>query len=139
MTIRIDTARNRITGTTDRLNIIRNELADLHLLATDRAAAAERLHVHGGDQDYALDSHGDPRARAAYEHLAAVTLPICDLLDEAIRDALKVLRDGDSPRPRTRRTIDAAEHLEALTAQQRRRARGEYTPVPGYPQPTSRT
>lgn len=140
MTIRIDTARNRLDRTIERLQHTRAEIDDLHVLAYDRRAAAERLGVHGGDPTAVgidLDTHGDRRAREVLGYLLELSAVVCDLLDDTIRDSRRVLTDGDSPRPRTRRTIDSTELKEALDAQIRRRNRGEYSPLRRYPQPSA--
>ena len=134
---RIDTVRNRITTTRDLLTAIHNELEDLHVLAYDRRAAAAEAPVRGGQPDWALDTHGNPHARAAYRQIAEAALNACAQLAEASHNAIRILRDhhpGDTPR--TRRLITTDELVTALAAQTRRRTnRTSYQAVPAIPQP----
>lgn len=134
---RIDTLRNRITATRELLATIHDELEDLHVLAYDRRAAAAEAPVRGGQRDWALDTHGDPHARAAYRMLAEATINACAQLAEASHNAIRVLRDhqpGDTPR--TRRLITTDELVVALAAQARRQtSRTSYQPTRAIPQP----
>lgn len=134
---RIDTVRNRITTAQQVLTTIHDELEDLHVLAYDRQVAAAEAPVRGGQRDWALDTHGDPRARAAYRQLAEATLNACAQLAEASHNAIRVLRDhqpGDTPR--TRRLITTDELVTALAAQARRQTnRTSYQPARAIPQP----
>lgn len=137
MTVRIDTLRNRISKAMDLLQTVHDELEDLHVLAYDRPAAKERAHVHGGQADYALDTHGDPKARDAYRWLSELVVLVADTLIDAGQEAVGVLREGE-PRQSSRRDKSAdvtrAEFAEALKAQERRLQRGEYSPVRRFPQ-----
>lgn len=133
---RIDTVRNRADATRQLLGTIIDELDDLHVLAYDRVTAARELAVKGGERDWALDTHGDPRARAAYRQLAESTIGACTNLAEASHNAIALLRasnPGDTPR--TRRIIATDELIEALCAQARRDERHDYTPHRAQPQP----
>lgn len=132
---RIDTVRRQIADTIHALHSISEELDDLHSLAYDRTVADRGPRVHGGHTDYALDAVGLRAARDAYRHLAELTLDRVADLEHAARKATRLLRSGEPGRPRTRRTITAAEHTEALAAQARARARGDYVPVRRHPQP----
>jgi hypothetical protein len=137
MTVRIDTLRNRIAGTRQLLEMLAEELDDLHLLAYERPAAKDEAHVAGGSRDYALDTHGDPQCRAAYRRLGDVTADACARIDASITDALQLLRQG-SPPTRTGRRLHLVELGEAIAAQTRRAARGDYTAVRRGPQPDER-
>jgi hypothetical protein len=137
---RIDTMRNRIDATISLLAMARDELEDLHVLAYERHTAASDAKVSGGARDYALDTHGDLRARDAYRRLgdAIVGGPglvgVCDLLAGAAHDMTRVLRVGQIGRNPSRR-VSALELAEALEAQAIRVKRGEYTPVRVEKQP----
>lgn len=133
-TIRIDTIRNRIAGTRELLALIYEEIQDLHLLAYERATAVSEAKVSGGSHDYALDTHGDRDARDAYRHLGDTLDRMCGQLDDAVTQALNVLRKGDSP-TRGARHLRVVELGEAITAQARRSRRGDYTPIRRGPQP----
>lgn len=134
-TIRLDTLRNQLTATTELLGMIRQELEDLHVLAYERHSAADEAKVAGGTHDYALDTHGDPRARAAYRQLGDTTADACATLATVTHDALNLLRTGNTPSTRGRRTIQLEELGNAIAAQARRASRGEYTPIRRGPQP----
>ena len=135
MTVRIDTLRNTLAGTRQLLAMVGEELDDLHLLAYERATAkTEEAHVKGGSRDYALDTHGDPKARDAYRRLGDVTADACARIDAAINDALKLLRAGDTP-VKTQRKLRLVELGEAIEAQARRIRRGDYSAVRRGPQP----
>jgi hypothetical protein len=132
---RIDTTRNRLEATRELLTMILDELDDLHCLAYERATATRDAPVRGGDHDYALDTHGDQRARAAYTDLATKTIGACTTLAEASHNAIALLREGRAPGPRMRRLIDTDELVQALAAQARRADRGDYTPHRSHVQP----
>lgn len=135
MTVRIDTARNQIAATVALLTQLGVELEDLHALAYDRPAAAERIKVSGGERDYALDTHGDPKARLVYRALGDAITNACGDIAAAAHGVSQVLRSADEDRPRTRRTISALEVAELIEARARRIARGEYSAVRHLPQP----
>lgn len=133
---RIDTMRNRLTATRELLSDVEKEIHDLHVLAYDRQAAKDDVSVNGGQRDYALDTHGDPRARDAYRTLANTVSDICDQLAAAAHDVIILLREGDTPgQPRGRRRIDTEELAQQLEHQAVRIAQADYTPHRVRPQP----
>lgn len=133
---RIDTFRSQIAGTIALLENVIAEADDLHLLGYERqAAAADRVHVRGGDRDFALDTHGDKRARDAYRELADVVLESVETIAESAHDALRFLRVSGVGTRRTPRQVSALELAEQIGNQARRIVRGEYTPVRRHPQP----
>lgn len=134
MTVRIDTLRNTIAGTRHLLDMVHEELEDLHVVAYERPTANADAKVSGGSRDYALDTHGDPKARDAYRRLGDVTADACARIDAAVSDALKLLRDGDTP-VKTQRRLRLVELGEAIAAQARRTRRGDYSAVRRGPQP----
>jgi hypothetical protein len=135
-TPRIDTIRNRLAATVTLLGDVQPHLADLHALAYDRATA-RREAVNGGDRDYALDTHGDPRARTAYKHLALATIDACELLAEAAHDVTRLLKDGDHDHTKSRHYINDEELAVALAAKATRIARGENESIPTNAQPNA--
>lgn len=134
MTIRIDTLRNSIAGARELLEMIHEELEDLHLLAYERQTAASEAKVSGGSHDYALDTHGDQYARDAYRALGRAVNGACIQLAEASTNALNILRTGNTP-GRGQRHLRLAELGEAIAAQSRRSRRGDYTSIRRGPQP----
>jgi hypothetical protein len=132
MTIRIDTARNRINATVAALQAALNNLEDLHTLAYERRRA--NLTIRGTTVDWALDNHGDPAARHAYRLLANTAIGACEALTIATNEAQRVFNQGER-QPRTRPAATPTEIADAIQAQARRQARGEYTPVRLQPQP----
>lgn len=140
MTIRIDSARNRIAATIDLLTKAGVELEDLHVLAYDRRVAAEERVGHDGGaraRDYCLDTHGDSNAREAYRSLTDAVDDSCAALAAAGHDVLRILRADGSRRGRIGpRTATALEIAELIANQADRIRRGEYTPIRGLPQPS---
>lgn len=133
--VRIDTLRNRVNATIDLLKLLAAQLEDLHVLAYERnVARVEMERVQGGDRDYALDTHGDPRARDAFRALNTTTMSAAEWIATATHDALRLLTEGKPPTSGTRKAT-AVEVGHALVAQSRRVQRGEYTPYRGFPQP----
>lgn len=135
---RIDVLRRQLTSTSDLLVNVGRSVATLHELAYDRAAAAERIRVAGGQPDYALDRNGDPAARAAYVRLGEMVLHVTGYIGDHAHAALQIVTvaDGASDGRRHPYAITAFEHAEALEAQARRIARGEFDPGRSMPQPT---
>lgn len=134
---RIDTLRNQTAGTIAYLVRARSLLDLLHELAYTRPRGAELERVSGGDQSYYLDTHGDPTARAAYKTFGPELLRGVDVIHKALVDVESILQHGpsaDTSRGNKIR-ITVREHVEALDAQRRRIARGEFTPAPKVPQP----
>lgn len=135
-TPRIDSTRNRLDATTRLLETARSDLDVLHALAYERHTARREAVVAGGARDYALDTHGDPRARGAYKQLSLACHDTCDILAEAAHDAIALLREGDGHgRRRGGAALTAVDMAVALDAQARRAARGEFTPRSSVPQP----
>ena len=114
-------------------HLVATELDTLELLAYGAASGSETK-VAGGD---VIDLHGvgDQRARTA---LAAIERHVGPLL-AGFDNALALVHTGgpDGPAPRTRQQISRRDHSDALAAQERRKARGEYTP-PRDPPPAAR-
>lgn len=136
---RIDSMRNRLTATRTLLGNALEFIEDLHALAYDRATAAERQTVRGGERDWALDTHGDPRARRAYTALAEAASSACSNLAIAADDASRILTEGgqvDTTRGRGT-PIPTEDLAQQLALQARRAARGDYTPVRTRPQPAA--
>jgi hypothetical protein len=136
-TPRIDTVRNRIRGTVALLEAIDDELTDLHVLATDRAAARRDAVVSGGERDYALDNHGNPLARRLLAELELAALDVSDIVDDVVHDCLRLLRAGEIGGRRTRPTASLEEVALAIGAQRKRMALGQYTPVRVEAQPNA--
>jgi hypothetical protein len=132
---RIDTITNRVTATRALLEMVEPELRDLHVLAYDRYTARRDVMVRGGEKDYALDNHGDKRARKAYRRLGTATSEACELIAEAAHDAIALLREHTHNGRAGPHSIEAEELAAAIEAQARRAARAEYTPVARIPQP----
>lgn len=135
-TPRIDTTRNRLDATIKLLGKAHDDLEVLHTLAYNRATARREAMVAGGDRDYALDNHGDPRARDAYKQLSLATLDACDILAETAHTVAALFTDGyDDQRRRGGQTITVVDLAVALEAKARRASRGEFNPQPVVPQP----
>lgn len=137
MTIRIDTFRNRLAGTRGLLALTEQHLDDLYVLAYDRHRAGQAQRVAGGERDYALDTHGDPKARELWQRTALKVLDAAEDLTVVLHEVTSYFNPG---RISTRRdtTADApiSELIEAMAARQRRRDRGEYQPATLIDQPT---
>lgn len=140
MSFRIDRTRSRLAAGADLLESIRRELEDLHELAYNRHAAQNRMRVLGGTPDYALDTHGDPRARQLLHDLDAQILSLLEPMVEISHAALAFLHAGEGPARRRDASadVDPAELELAVAARARRVARGEYTPHRRGPQPKGR-
>jgi hypothetical protein len=136
MTLRIDTFRRQLAGTIGLLELVRSQLDDLHALAYDRPRAAAEAPVRGGTRDYALDTHGDARARDLWKTLALRVTDATEDLTVVLHDTAGYLSAGSSGARRDR-TADApaGEIHAAIAAQARRRARGDYTPAATVAQP----
>jgi hypothetical protein len=133
-TPRVDSTRNRLAATATLLADVQPHLEDLHALAYDRAVA-RREAVNGGSRDYALDTHGDPRARQAYKHLALATVDACEILAEAAHDAIRLLKAGDHDHTKSKDQISEEDLALALAAKATRIARGEVESIPRNAQP----
>lgn len=133
--VRIDTFRNQLAGCRALLENVEKEAEDLQWLGYERQAAKEGERVKGGGRDFALDTHGDKRARDAYRELADVVLESVESIAESAHDALRFLRVSGVGTRRTPRQVSALELAEQIGNQARRIGRGEYTPVRRHPQP----
>ena len=126
-----DDLRRVLTRLVAAGHLVATELDTLELLAYGAASGSEQK-VAGGD---VVDLHGvgDQRARTA---LAVIERHVGPLL-AGFDNALALVHTGgpDGPAPRTRQQISRSEHSDALDAQERRKARGEYTPTRIHPQP----
>ena len=131
---RIDTMRNRLAATRALLAMVQDELEDLNVLAYDRARI-NRERVRGGEPDWALDTHGDPRARTAYREIGTSTIHALEVIADAHHQALTLLRSGTPTGRRPRYIINSEELAQAIEAQARRAARDEYTPTARESQP----
>ena len=128
---RIDTLRKQLANARDRLTDAGRILEALHDLAYDRPTASERLGVTVSEPEgYSLDSHGDPRARAAYAALGREVDAACAQIIGAVRNAANLINAGDEKGENRRSpvSIEVVEHLEAIDAQARRGRRGEFNP-----------
>lgn len=128
--IRIDTFRNRVQGTIGLLQLVAEHLEDLHVLAYDRHRAGQAQRVAGGELDYALDTHGDPRARELWQTSALRVLDNAEDLNVVLHEVIQFFSAGQTSARRDA-TADASlgEVLTALAAQRRRRDRGEFSPT----------
>lgn len=133
---RIDAVRNEIRHASSLLQLLAGQLDDLHVLAYDRSASTGGDKVRGGSRDYALDNHGDRRARDLYEQIAKDLRHTINDLVGSIKSVRGYLTSG-SGGGRRDASADATtdEVLAALDAQRRRHQRGEYQPTPLTPQP----
>lgn len=134
---RIDTFRNDIADAIKLLRFLSDQVEDVHVLATNRHKAAASDRVRGGSRDYALDSHGDSDARELYTDAAKLVNRMVDDIrdqDTALRAYLTTAGKADKTRTAARTSAD--EVLAAIDARRRRKARGEYEPVPLAKQPT---
>jgi hypothetical protein len=135
---RIDTLRNQAAATVELLGTAGKVLETLHELAYDRQHATGELKVKGGQRDYALDRHGDPKARAAYRELGHAMDHACTRLTIAAHDVVRVVNDADTDATPARRhpiTVSLVEMVELIDAQHRRFQRGEFNPGRTLPQP----
>lgn len=132
---RIDTLRRQLTETAELLTTTARILETLHELAYDRASADEQIRVAGGQPDYALDRHGDPRARAAYAALGHMIDHLARYTAEHAGPALALVNVADNGTGRRHpATVTALEHARLLEAQAARIARGEFDPGRALPQ-----
>ena len=127
-----DDLRRVLTRLVAAGHLVTTELDTLELLAYGASSGSEAK-VAGGD---VVDLHavGDQRARTALAGIDRHAAPLLESLNNAIQ-LLHASGPQTAPAPRTRRQISRKEHGEALDAQARRKARGEYTPHRTHPQP----
>lgn len=128
MTVRIDTLRNQLGATAELLTVTSPLLTELHFLAYERHRGQQDETVRGGTRDYALDNHGNPDARAAYQALGEAVDTACTNLALALHDSVKPLRQGGNRGNQSRRLISVGDLGVALAAQARRISRGEGLP-----------
>lgn len=126
---RIDTFRNLIASLVDKLQELDPDIADLHDLAYNRHRAANEAKVKGGTRDYALDTHGDLRARDLYTKTAARLVGLGREAEKDLKDIRRYLNATDRA-IRLDHTADvtATEFDQAHNARTRRLARGERHP-----------
>ena len=127
-----DELRRLLTKLAAAAHLVATEYADLVSLAYD-STVSDAVAVSGGNVSD-LHSVGDQRARTALAGIDRHAAPLLENLNNAIH-LLHATGPQTTPAPRTRRQISRKEHGEALDAQARRKARGEYTPHRTHPQP----
>jgi hypothetical protein len=133
--VRIDRVRNQIAAVRTLLDSAEEHLDDLHVLAYDRQTAVDRQRVAGGEPNYVLiDTHGDRRARDLLRDGMKLTDSTCANLAAWCYEIRTYLADGQLGSRRTPQMVSADEMIDALTAQRRRKERGEYVPKRTYPQ-----
>ena len=127
-----DDLRRMMTKLAAAAHLVSAELDDLIGLAYE-STVSDSVQVAGGD---VVDLHavGDPRARTALAGIDKHAHPLLEHLNNAMH-LLHATGPQDAPTPRTRRQISRKEHGEAIEAQARRKARGDYTPHRTLPQP----
>ena len=127
-----DDLRRLMTKLAAAAHLVSAELDDLIGLAYE-STVSDSVQVAGGDT---IDLHavGDQRARTALAGIDKHAHPLLEHLNNAMH-LLHATGPQDAPTPRTRRQISRKEHGEAIDAQARRKARGEYTPHRNWPQP----
>jgi hypothetical protein len=127
-----DDLRRLMTKLAAAAHLVSAELDDLIGLAYE-STVSDSVQVAGGDT---IDLHavGDQRARTALAGIDKHAHPLLEHLNNAMH-LLHATGPQDAPTPRTRRQISRKEHGEAIDAQARRKARGDYTPHRTLPQP----
>ena len=127
-----DDLRRLMTKLAAAAHLVSAELDDLIGLAYE-STVTDSVQVSGGD---VVDLHavGDQRARTALAGIDKHAHPLLEHLNNAMH-LLHATGPQDAPTPRTRRQISRKEHGEAIDAQARRKARGDYTPHRTLPQP----
>jgi hypothetical protein len=127
-----DELRRLMTKLAAAAHLVSAELDDLIGLAYE-STVSDSVQVAGGD---VVDLHavGDQRARTALAGIDRHAYPLLEILNNAMH-LLHATGPQDAPTPRTRRQISRKEHGEAIDAQARRKARGDYTPHRTLPQP----
>ena len=127
-----DDLRRLMTKLAAAAHLVSAELDDLIGLAYE-STVSDSVQVAGGAT---IDLHavGDQRARTALAGIDKHAHPLLEHLNNAMH-LLHATGPQDAPTPRTRRQISRKEHGEAIDAQARRKARGDYTPHRTLPQP----
>lgn len=138
---RIDTVHARFTACRSLMDSTATGIDLLHALAYSRHnSSADEPKVKGGSRDYALDTHGDPKARAAYKTLAEASFTAIEQLTIGCHNALRALNgdaaiDDNGTRRMHPATVNLLELKIAIDAQKRRIAQGETNPARQFPQP----
>ena len=127
-----DDLRRLMTKLAAAAHLVSAELDDLIGLAYE-STVSDSVQVAGGDT-IDLPAVGDQRARTALAGIDKHAHPLLEHLNNAMH-LLHATGPQDAPTPRTRRQISRKEHGEAIDAQARRKARGDYTPHRTLPQP----
>lgn len=127
---RIDTFRNVLDSVQTLLCELRPNIEDIHTLAYDRPKAEMQSRVAGGTRDYALDTHGDMRARTLYIEVAARLVGLGRAAEQDLKQLRRFLnQDGGPPLRRDGSAdVDAVEFTQAAYARERRLARQEHHP-----------
>lgn len=131
---RIDSTRNLIDDLILLLAEFRAEVHDIHDLAYNRKRAAEEARVAGGSRDFALDTHGDMRARDLYRDARWAL----DKAETPLKVSIDAIRShvtqgaGISAADRTK-AATKAEVTAAIHAAERRAARSRLTPIESEP------
>ena len=126
----LDKLLNRVAALS---HVVGSELEDLLTLAYEKSSAVQEERVSGGSIVVDLHSVGDPRARTVLSGLEKYSPLLIEHLDNALN--LLHAKGPLEKIPRTRKQISKTEHEHALQMQEKRKARGEYTPVKNEPQP----
>lgn len=141
-TPRIDGVRNELGLALKTLQMVKDNLEDLHVLAYDRASARNALELltHSKRAGYSLDTHGLLEARRLYASvLVDVRRFIANCLGSAddMRDFLNNVKPFDpTVTPRDKRgDASTDEKIAALEAQGKRVLGGLYTPARVVTQP----
>jgi len=132
---RVETVRRQLSSTIAMLQACADEIEDLHSIAYEKNQRGLRERVKTSVDGYSLDGQGDPKARAAYRRLVGVALATCQPIDRAALDVIAILREGGPASRGGPGIVRAVEVAEAIAAQARRMARGDYTPVRSEAQP----
>lgn len=133
---RIDTFRREVRDAGDLLRFLAQNVDTLHDLAYSRHRNPTADRVRGGQRDYALDTHGDPKARELYADSAKTVLALVDRLvtvEAEVRSFLTAGTAGGSVDLNAGTSTD--EVVRQIAARRRRVARGEYEPHPIAKQP----
>lgn len=136
---RIDSVRRDRADAVTLLGYLADNLEDLHELAYTRRRSGATERINGGDHDFALDNHGNPKAREHYETTARLIVRIADDVIAQHKDVRAFLTSHDEDGRRQRSlagNATADEVIDALTARRRRVLRGEYEPHRIAQQPT---
>lgn len=106
---------------------LRNHVHDLHSLAWERHVG-DYEHVNGGADHPGVETTGDLRARTLWNRLCTTATDLDTLLplERAIGNFFSA---GPSPEGSSHPLVSKGDWARQLKARDRRRARGEFTPV----------